>query len=107
MSIKIGDSVVTDLREMGNESGVVEYISPEGVAIVRVGERKLKIRLEHLKPDDNSVTLTRKEFNRIIAQLMHEDNFSELTENSYAILKASSELIFARLEAMLFGGDNG
>ena len=107
MSVKVGDRVISDLREMGKESGVVEYISPEGVTIVRVGERKLKIRLEHLKPDDNSVTLTRKEFTRITAQLMHEDNFSELTEDSYALLKASSELIFVRLEAMLFGGDNG
>ena len=107
MSVKIGDCVKSDLREMGNESGVVEYISPEGVAIVRIGERKLKIRLEDLKPDENSVTLTRKEFKRITAQLMHEDTFSELSEGSFELLKASSELIFARLETTLFGGDNG
>lgn len=107
MAIKEGDRVV--LKNQNDARGVIERIYPavnDSVAIVNFPDGKRKVLLDDLTVVTDAVTLTPEKFRELTEKVLDRESL-EISEDSYAILRASSELIFKRLESLLFGGDNG
>lgn len=88
----------------------VYYMGDEGLALVeysRYGLVKILTKdLIKIEPV-NSVNLTRERFNEFTSKVMERESF-DVSDTHYDVLKVSAELLFNRLEALLFGeADNG
>lgn len=105
--IKVGDRVCRKYLERDNTIGTVETIAESTVgtiAIVRFNNSLEKLLLSDLKKVDERVSITRDELNDFKEKILDRDTY-DMEDNSYEIIKVSAELIFKRLDSLLFGVD--
>ncbi len=106
-----GDRVVINpiKNSDNNELGTIEHIynAPgEQLAIVNFPSGKRKMLLSDLVAKTDSVILTRERFHEIAEKVLDRESL-EISDDTYELYTASAELIFSRMESLLFGGDNG
>lgn len=98
------EGVVQSVYYMGNEGvAVVKY---PGYSLVKILTSDL-IKIEEETVPSRSVKLTKERYTELTSNVM-ERLKSEVSDTHYDVLKVSAELLFSRLEALLFGeADNG
>lgn len=111
MNVKEGDRVVINpiKNPETNAHGVIEHIYPgisEKIAIVNFPTGRRKVLLDDLVVVTDAVTLTRERFHELTEKVLDRESL-EISEGAYEMLATSAELIFQRLESLLFGGENG
>ena len=114
--IAIDDQRIYSSRIRGREGTVksVYYMGDEGVAVVEYsgfGLAKILtndlIKIEVETVPTRSVSLSKARYNELTSKVMERVK-SEVSDTHYDVLKVSAELLFNRLEALLFGeADNG
>ena len=114
--IAIDDHRIYSSRIRGREGLVksVYYMGDEGVAVVEypgyglvkiLTNDLIKIEVETIPVP--SVSLTKDMYHELTSKVMDRKTF-DVSDTHYDLLEVSAELIFKRLEALLFGeGDNG
>lgn len=108
--IKEGDRVILNpVKNHGDETpGVIEHIYPgihERVAIVNFPTGRRKMLLDELVVVTDAVTITRDKFYELTEKVLDRESL-EISDGAYEMLATSAELIFKRLESLLFGGEN-
>ena len=104
MRIKTGDTVRLSNGEIGTVETIASYDIGE-IALVRMSDNTLHKRYVsdltlHI---DDGVTLTRDEFKQYIAQTIDRETLETMNDDSYRMLEVTAELLFTRLEALIFG----
>lgn len=106
--IEVGDKVKFKLLKGGYGVGQLETIcdfTNGRIGLVRVDGNLIKVLVSDLERVEETVTLTRAEFDDYKRQILDRDTF-DMEDTSYEIIKVSAELIFKRLESLLFGAGN-
>lgn len=108
--INVGDKVVYKSRNFSEIPGTVETISDSAVgaiAIVRFRDSLEKVLISDLKKVEERVSINRGELYDIKEKILERDTY-DMDDTQYEIISISADLIFKRLESLLFGaGDNG
>lgn len=111
--IKVGDRVCLNRDKFPHFStrpGTVETIADSlvgTIAIVRFGDLLEKVLISDLKKVDENTIITRAEFYDLKEKILERDTY-DMDDTQYEIISISADLIFKRLESLLFGvGDNG
>lgn len=111
--IEVGDRVCFNSDKFPNfksTPGTVETISESAIgtiAIVRFKDKLEKVLIGDLKKVDERASITRAEFYDLKEKILERDTY-DMDDTQYEIISISADLIFKRLESLLFGvGDNG
>ena len=84
---------------MGDEGvAVVEY---SGYGLVKVLTKDL-VKIEVETVPTRSVSLTRKQYHELTSKVMEREKF-DVSDTHYDVLTVSAELLFNRLDDLLFG----
>lgn len=109
--IAIDDQRIYSSRIRGREGVVksVYYMGDEGVAVVEYSGYGLVkiltndlIKIEVETVSTSSVNLSKERYKELTSKVMERVK-SEVSDTHYDVLKVSAELLFNRLEALLFG----
>lgn len=95
------EGTVQSVYYMGNDGvAIVNY--PGGIGLVKVLTNDL-IRVEiETETLPSSVKLTKERYKELTSKVMERESF-DVSDTHYDLLKVSAELLFNRLEALLFG----
>lgn len=105
--IKVGDKVCIRYLKYTGSPGTVETIAESAggtIALVRFKDRLEKVVIDYLTKVDDRASITRSEFYDLKEKILERDTY-DMDDTQYEIISISADLIFKRLESLLFGVD--